>query len=248
MKVSFIIGFLFLILSCATAQDKILIRSFENEGLMPPSVKFISNFRDTLIYRDSSGVKKIATKDVIAICENYKDKHSAYVYLRPEDERIFGIRNDQLFYKADYRFTTSNAELAKECFLAKFRIYDGENIQSNTDYKLFVCRDSSDEKVKIPESAKFYISLKEDKLNRNIQARLYQTSSDSSVFIVKIEANETNYLYRFRVEDLKAIGIESAGARAGKITVDILSQGRSMQYSTEKWFTRYNLGEWRICR
>lgn len=237
----------FLILSCATAQDKILIRAFENEGLVPSSVKFLSNFRDTLSYSDSGVVKKIAAKDVIAICKNYKDKHSAYVYLRPEDERVFGIKNDQLFYKADYRFTTSNAELAKECFLARFRIY-GEHIQGDTGHKLFVCRDSTGEKVKIPETFKFYISFKGDMLNRNIQARLYKTSADSSEFIVKIEANETNYLYRIDVNDIKAIGIESAGARAGKIAVDALSRGNSRDYYEERWYTRYVLGVWRICR
>jgi DNA-binding MarR family transcriptional regulator len=237
---------LFLILSCATAQDKILIRDFENSGSISPSAKLLSNFRDTLSYSDSGMVKKIATKDVIATRENYKDKSSVYVYLRPEDERLFGIRNDQLFYKADYRFTTSDAELAKECFLAKYRVYH-DDIRGNTSYKVFICNDSTDEKIKIPESLNFYISVKGDMLNRNIKARLYHTSSDTTELIVKIETNKTDYVYRFKSSDIKALGIESPGAHTGRMAVNIMSMGRSLQYHNDKWFTRYEFGKWNFC-
>lgn len=236
----------FLILSCANAQDKILIRDFENNSF-PYAVKILSYNQDTFsYYHDFGPVKKISARDVIAFKKNYADKQAVYVYLRPQDERIFGIKDDKLFYKADYRFTTSNAELAKECYLAKFRIYD-EDVQAGTDYHLFVCNDSTGEKVKIPENFKFYISFKDDMLSRNIQARLYQTSEDISQFIVKIEANETNYLYRIGVKDIKAIGIESAGARVGKITVDALSRGNSRYYYEERWYTRYMLDGWHVC-
>lgn len=210
-------------------------------------MKILSYDQDTLVYyHDFGRVKKIAAREVIAFKKNYADKNAAYVYLRPQDERIFGIKDDKLFYKADYRFTTSHAEFAKECFLAKFRIY-GEEVVENTEQRLFVCKDSTGERVKIPESFKFYVSFKGDMLNRNIQARLYRTSSDSMQFIVRIEANETNYLYRINVNDIKAIGIESAGARVGKIAVDALSRGNSRYYYEERWYTRYMLNEWHVC-
>ena len=246
LKKSFILTILFFSLSVALAQDKVLVRDFENNSF-PYAVKILSYDQDTFSYcHDFGRVRKIPARDVIAFKKNYADKQALYVYLRPQDERIFGIKDDKLFYKADYRFTTSNAELAKECYLAKFRIYD-EDVQAGTDYHLFVCNDSTGEEVKIPGNFKFYISFKDDMLNRNIQARLYQTTEDISQFIVKIEANETNYLYRINVKDIKAIGIESAGARIGKITVDALSYGNSRYYYEERWYTRYLMDQWHVC-
>lgn len=246
MRLSVTIISLLLSLSCVIAQDKFLIRDFQNDNGTGYSVKVLTPRNDTLYYIESGTIKTILLKDVVAIKRNYQSKDAFYVYPTPSDERIFGIKNDKLYYKADYRFTTTDAELAKECFLAKFRIY-GSVMLEKKDTKLFVCNHTEGEKVKLPEIASFYISLKGDMLNRNIKARLYYTSSDTTELIVKIEANKTDYVYRFKSSDIKAIGIESSGAHTGRMAINILSMGRSLQYHNEKWFTRYEFGTWNFC-
>ncbi len=229
------------------AQDRLLKRDFQNDNGLGYSVKVLTYGNDTLSYIESGKLQKVPLKDIVAIKKNYQDKDAFYVYPTPGDERIFGIKNDKLYYKADYRFTTNDAELAKECFLAKFRIY-GSVMPKNKDTKIFICNRSEEENVKIPETLNFYVSVKGDILNRNIKARLYYTSSDTTELIVKIEANKTDYVYRFKSSEIKAIGIESPGAHTGRMAVNILSMGRSLQYHNEKWFTRYEFNEWHICR
>ncbi len=229
-----------------TAQDRILKKDFQEDDDPNVRVKIAGIQNNTLYYFEAGISKQIAVTDIVAIKEEYIDKTGDYIYLNPQDERIYGIKNDRLYFKADYRFTSSNPEFSKECFLAKFRIY-GSVMPENTDNQLYIWSASEEEKVKIPENASFYIYVKGDELNRNIKARLYYTSNDTTEIVVKIKVNKTDYAYRFKNTDIKALGIESVGAHTGRTAINILSLGRSLQYHNNKWSTKYEFDTWHIC-
>lgn len=238
------LGFYFV---SAQAQDRIIKREIEYDPDIDQTLKIISTRKDTIFYTSNDKPYKIATKDVIAFKKNYKESKQKYHFPKQSDQRIYGIRNDIVYFKADYSFNPADPELARECFLEKFRIYDSivfENLKTD----LYLQSSIIDEKVKIPHNVSFYIFPKGDELQRKFKARLYYTSSDTTKLIVKIEAGNEDRIYCFRNNEIEALSIESTGAMVGRLAVHVMSHGHAVQYSKDRWLTKYEFTEWHISK
>ena len=197
-----ILVFLFCFSLNVKSQDRIIKKEIESK--FDPNLKITSNKNDTLYYILSGIEEKISLKDVVAYKMNYREDGSNYYYPKPSDQRIYGIKNDLVYFKADYRFTCSNIEFSKECYLERFRVYDSI-INENKKVDLFIMNNETKERVQIPKIKSFYIYLKGDMLHRTITAKLHFTSTDTTQLFLKIEVNKKVNVYRFKNEEIQAL-------------------------------------------
>ena len=84
--------------------------------------------------------------------------------------------------------------------------------------------------------------------HRTITAKLHFTSTDTTQLFLKIEVNKKVNVYRFKNEEIQALGIESDGATVGRFAVNILSRGRAAQFNHNKWSAKYDFDQWHLSR
>jgi hypothetical protein len=236
---------LFLLLSFVIkSQDEIITKQYQYDP--DPNLVITGVVMDTIYYNAYNKSQKILLQDIVAIRENYKQKGSTYNYIKPNYERIYGIRAGNAFFKADYRFSTDiPKELAKLYLMEKFRLYESIP-DENVTRPVYLINKETGEKVKLPNIKGFYIYVKNDQLHREIKAKIHFTTTDSTQLIVRAAISGDTHIYSINEEDIEAIGIQSDGALAGRVAMGIISRGASWQFYENKWLTKYDFTVWRL--
>ena len=244
-KLNRIFTILFLLLSLVIkSQDEIITKEYQYDP--DPALKIKSLKKDTITYLSKGKLEKIASENVVAVRFNFKQRGSKYTYIKANDERIYGIKLGNAFFKADYRFSTDiQPELAKLYFMEKFRVYDSI-IYENVTKQVYIINQETKEKIKLPVIKGFYIYFKNDQLHREIKAHVFYTGTDSTQLIIKAAISGDTYIYSVNEQDIESIGIQSDGALAGRIAVGVMSHGRAVQYYENKWLTKYDFPAWRL--
>jgi hypothetical protein len=247
-----ILTIFFLLLSFVIkSQDEIITREYQYDP--DPALKIESLRKDTIIYLSHGKLEKIASDKVVAVRLNYKENGSKYIYIKPSDERMYGIKLGNAFFKADYKFNTNDLALAKECFLERYRVYD-TIILENKKGNLSITNKITGKKRRVHKNIRICIYLKDDQLNRSIKGTVYHISSDSSQLILKIPAGGERRIYEFRNEDINAIEMESAPVFTGRITLGLVMISTvflaptSSFFFKKKWYKKYDFDVWHLSK
>ena len=235
----------FLLLSFVVkSQDEIITKEYQYDP--DPELKIKSLKKDTITYMSKGKLEKIPSDKVVAVKFNYKQRGSKYLYIKANEERIYGIKSGNAFFKADYRFSTDiQPELAKLYFMEKFRVYDSI-IYENVTRQVCIINLETKEKHKLPPIKGFYIFFKGDQLHREIKGHVFYTGKDSTQLIIKAAISGDSYIYSVPESEIESIGIQSNGALAGRIAVGVMSYGRAVQFYENKWLTKYDFSAWRL--
>ena len=237
---------LFILLSLAVkSQDEIITKEYQYDP--DPNLVITNAYTDVIYYTSYNKQEKISTDNVVAIRRNYKESGSVYEYMRPHERRIYGIKAGNVFFKADYRFSTDiPEELSKLYFMEKYRLYD--NIpDEKIEHPTYIKNSETGEKIKLPPIKGFFITFKSDKLHREIKAKVYCTTLDSTQLIIKADiSGETNF-YSIQESEIEVISIQSDGALAGRIAMGVVSRGASWQFYQNKWLNKYHFPVWHLC-
>jgi hypothetical protein len=226
------------------SQDEIITKEYQYDP--DPELKIKSLKKDTITYLSKGKLEKIASENVVAVRFNYKQRGSKYLYIRANDERIYGIKLGNAFFKADYRFSTDiQPELAKLYFMEKFRVYDSI-IYENVTRQAYIMNTETKEKNKLPPLKGFYIYFKDDQLHREIKAHVFYTTNDSTQLIIKAAISGDTYIYSVNEKDIEAIGIQSDGALAGRMALGAVSRGAAGQFYQNRWLTKFDFPLWRL--
>jgi hypothetical protein len=238
-----ILTIFFLLLSFVIkSQDEIITKEYQYDP--DPALKIKSLKKDTIEYISKGKLEKIASDKVVAVRLNYLERRSKYIYIKASDERIYGIRAGNAFYKADYRFSTDiQPELAKLYFMEKFRVYDSI-IYENVTRQAYILNRETKEKNKLPPIKGFFIIFKDDQLHREIKANIYYTGTDSTQLIIKAAISGDSYIYSVNEKNIESIGIQSDGALAGRIALGAVSRGAAGQFYENRWLTKFNFPLW----
>jgi hypothetical protein len=223
------------------SQDEIITKEYQYDP--DPDLRITNAYSDTIYYKSYNKMEKIATENVVA----FKRKGSeGYTYIRQGDQRIYGIKVGNVFFKADYRFSTDiQPELAKLYFMEKFRLY--ENIPAEHVTKsVYLINKETGEKVKLPPLKGFFIYFKDDQLHREIKAKVHFTTSDSTQLVIRAAISGDTYIYSVNESDIEAIGIQSDGALAGRLALGAVSRGAAGQFYQNRWLTKYDFTVWRL--
>lgn len=245
--------FIFILcLACfiSKAQDKIITKSPEQDLNSDKNLKIETIGRDTLYYRSNGSRLKIASSEVVAI---RKSENKNFTYIKPSDERIYGIKNDKAFFKSDYKFQVKNSQFSMACFLERFRIYDSIVPKSKKGH---VCLENKEtgRKKRIHENVKLCFYLKDDILNRKYKGWVHHISKDSSLLIMKVHINGEKHIYAFRNEDLKIIGMEAPTVFLGRHTLALASISTgvfawtAVFYYKGKWYRKYSFDQWHLSK
>ncbi len=250
--ISLILFFTFLNVN---SQDKIFKKDFLNDYESGTDLRIKDIRNDTLYYTVGGFSKSISETEVIAVKRNCKEKNSKYVYLNPQDERIYGINKDVVFFKSDYKFTVKNSELSKECFLEKFRVYDFTgDFPENKKGKLFIRNKKTGRHKRIPKNTKICIYLKDDVLKRRYKGRVYSVSGDTSRLILKIGVNGEKHIYSFQNNDISSIGIEAPPIFVVRHTLALMSISTVIFawtanfYYRGKWYHLHDFNNWQLAK
>ncbi len=239
--------------SLSVAQDKIITKSLDNNMNYDKTLKIEGLKNDTLYYKASGVEGSIPLRDVVAIKENTTHRDAEYIYLKPSDERIYGIKNDAVFFKSDYKFNVKNRELSAACFLERFRVYDSI-IPKSKHGNLYLRNNESGKKKRIHKNVKFVIILKDDILNRRFKGVLHYISKDSTQMVMKIRANGEKNMYSFKNNDIKMIGLEAPAVFIARHSLGIASFSSiflvviTPLYYKSKWYKRYNFDKWHLAK
>ncbi len=226
------------------SQDEIITKEYQYDP--DPALKIKSLKKDTITYLSKGKLEKIASDKVVAVRFNYKHRGSKYVYIKANDERIYGIKLGNAFFKADYRFSTDiPEELSKLYFMEKYRVYDSI-IYENVTRPVCITNHETKEKIKLPSIKGFYITFKNDQLHREIKAKVHYTGTDSTQLIVKADISGDTYIYFIHESEIESISIQSDGALAGRIAMGVVSRGASWQFYQNKWLNKYQFPEWHL--
>lgn len=247
---NWIILFLGFYVVSVNAQDRIINREIEYDPDIDQTLKILRTNKDTIFYSSNGKQERIATKDVIAFKRNYKESKASYYYPNPEDERIYGIRNDILYIKKNYENDAENPEIAREAYLERYRVYDV--VLKNKKGNVFL--EKKDKRKKLHKNVKLYVYLKSDSLNRLHKAKVFNIPNDLSSVIMRIGVNGEKHLYRFNSEDIKRIGMEPPVLFAIRHTLAamVLSTGTfawsSYYFYKKKWCRYYDFNEWKLTK
>jgi hypothetical protein len=227
------------------SQDEIITKEYQYDP--DPNLKISTIRNDTLYYMSKNQLMKLPVESVVAVRRNYKESYSVYEYMRSNERRIYGIKAGNVFFKADYRFSTDiPEELSKLYYMENYKLYDNipdEKIERST----YIKNNETGEKIKLPHIKGFYIIFKSDKLHREIKAKIYCTTVDSTQLIVKADiSGETNF-YIIQENDIESISIQSDGALAGRIAMGVVSRGASWKFYQNKWLNKYQFPIWHLC-
>jgi hypothetical protein len=243
--------FFLLISFVIKSQDEIITKEYQYDP--DPNLTISRVMEDTIYYWANNQTLKIPSEKVIAIRKNYKDSDSKYIYIKPSDERIYGIKLGNAFFKADYKFNASNLALAKECFLERYRVYDTV-FSENKEGDLSIRNNVTGKRRRVHKNIRICIYLRDDMLNRSIKGVVYHVSSDSSQLILKIPTGGERRIYSFRNEDIKAIEMESASVFLGRnalglvmISTVFLAPTSSIFFK-KKWYKKFDFDLWHLSK
>ncbi|MES2566334.1 MAG: hypothetical protein V4565_05675 [Bacteroidota bacterium] len=236
----FLLGFCLVFSLAIKSQDEIITKDYQYDP--DPSLKIISVTKDTVTFLSKGKFEKISSEKVVAI----RRKGSRPQYIKPSDERIYGVKLGNAFFKADYRFSTDiQPELSKLYFMEKFRVYDSV-IEEKVTRQIFIINNETGEKVKLPSLKGFFIYFKDDQLHREIKGKIHFTTTDSTQLIIRSAISGDTYTYFVNERDIEAIGIQSDGALAGRIALGAVSQGAAGQFYQNRWLTKYDFSLWHL--
>lgn len=241
-----------LCLACVVsrAQDKIITKSSDRDLHSDKYLKIEAIERDSLYYRTYGPQFKIALSEVVAI---KKAGSKRFTYIKPSDERIYGIKDDQVFFKSDYKFAVKNPQMAMACFLERFRIYDSVVPKYKKGH---ICIENKEtgSKKRVHENVKLCFYLKDDILNRKYKGWVYHISKDTSLLIMKVHVNGEKHIYAFRNEDLKLIGMEAPAVFLARHTLALISASSGIfawtaaYYYKGKWYRKYPFDKWHLSK
>lgn len=241
-----IVAILLVFISFAVkSQNEIITKEYQYDP--DPALKIKSLKKDTITFLSKGKLEKIASDDVVAVRFNYKERGSKYLYIKPSNERIYGIKLGNAFFKADYRFSTDiPEELAKLYFMERYRVYDSI-IYENVSKQVCISNQETKEKIKLPAIKGFYIVFKNDQLHREFKAKVCYTGNDSTQLIIKADISGETHIYSVPESEIEFISIQSDGALAGRIAMGVVSQGHSWQFYQNKWLTKCQFPIWHLC-
>ena len=244
-------GVIFFLCLCFVmkSQDEIITKEYQYDP--DPDLRITRIYKDSIYYRSHNKLEKIATENVIAIRKNYNERGAKYIYINPIDERMYGIKLGNTFFKADYRFNTESPGLSTECFLERYRVYDSI-IEENKSENLFITNQETSKRKRIHKNVKIYIYLKDDKLNRRIKGKVHYVSKDTTHLILDIGVNGEHHIYSFKNGDIKSLGMEAPLVCIARNTLAIMSilspvpWTCAFYYSRGKWYKNYDFKKWHI--